>query len=219
MDGVCASIHHRVPSGTLGVTRAVLAVVVAAAFTACSSSAPAATTGTDTGAAATPATPATGQASSDAGGGGPAGSAEATAPAPCTLLTTDELKKAINIDFAPGVLDPVSIGSNLTGRPGAYCTWSPTDKNALVNVTVVVHDSPDDIGTGFDTLKSQPGTTQASGIGDDAYLVHGERVGDNYAVELKKGSWYLEINMSGAEWQPTDAQMTELGKDVASHLP
>ena len=213
MDGAQASIHHRIRARTGGIIGVVATIVAAAAVAACSSSAPAASEG------AGPAGTEAAQASTDAGGGGPAASRADTAPAMCTLLTTDELKKAVDIDFTDGVLDPVSIGAGMTGRPGGWCTWNPKDKNTLVNVTVVIHDSPDDIGAGFDALKSQPETTQASGIGDEAYLIHGAGAGHNFAVDLKKGPWYIEINMSGLDWQPTDAQMTALGKAVAAHLP
>jgi hypothetical protein len=197
---------------------AVLAALAIIAVSACSGAAPGATTAGE-------ATVASSQTTTGSDQGGDAGTA--TKPDPCSLLKPDELKAQLDVDFQPGVLDPISTAGGLAGYFKAYCTWNPQKADVFLNVTVVIYPSGEfyqpDQCTAYTLTDSGNVCTStpkpATGIGDDAYMVFGSGPGANFAVSFKKSQWYLDMNLSGADWQPTETQMSELAKLAASRVP
>jgi len=192
-------------------SRAVLAAVAIIAVSACSVAGPPGAGTPAVGGEATAAgqTPGSDQAS-DAG--------SETMPDPCTLLTPDELKTQLDIDFQPGVLDPIHAESGLGGFLQAYCTWNPQQSDTYRSVTLIIHPTGSDAPANFEAGRTLGDTKPAPGVGDDAYLIIGSGPGTNFAVAFKKGPWYLDLTMSGADWQPSETQLTELAELAAARL-
>ena len=194
-----------------------LLVVLLVVLAACSGASP------GTGGGSTPAGGATTTPTEAAPAGGGPGASDAVGqakPDPCTLLTPDEVKAAIGADVDKGQLDPISSQpGGLTSFFKAYCTWTPLKRDTIFrNVTVVIHGKGADVVQAYDSTRSAANAAPLPGVGDDAYILHGSQAGDNYAVQMKKDPWYIEINVSGADLVPTDAQLTELAKAVAGRL-
>jgi hypothetical protein len=187
-----------------------MAALVIVAVSACSVAGPGAGTpaggGEATGAGQTPGSDQT----SDAG--------SATRPDPCSLLTPDELKTQLDVDFQPGVLDPISAASGLGGILKAYCTWNPQQSDVFRSVSLTIHATGTDAPANFEAGRTVGNTKPAPGVGDDAYLILGSGPGTNFTVSFKKGPWYLDLTMSGADWQPTETQLTELAQLAAARL-
>jgi hypothetical protein len=193
----------------LGVTAALLALVLAA----CSGSGSGSTSAAGTAAAGEPETPG----SSAAAGG--AVSFPLGKPDPCTLLTTDDLKQQLGFDYQEGVLDPVSTAGGEGGEFNeSYCTWNPKDPKNLNTVTLVIHGPATDAKDSFAAAMTGTGVVVVSGIGDDAYIVHGSQAGSNFSVSFEKGPYVLDFNASGPDWVPTDAELTGVAKAAAARL-
>ena len=199
------------PASTVRSTRAVLAALVIVALWACTGAAPGTGPGTATPGGGGEATAGPGQATTGSDQEGGAGSA--TRPDPCSLLTVDDLKAQLDLDFQSGVLDPISAGVGLAGSARAYCTWNPLKSDVFYTVTLVIYWSVSEF-----EADRPPNAKPAPGIGDDAYLVIGSGPGTNSSVSFKRGPWYLVLNMSGADWQPTETQLTEVAKLAVSRL-
>lgn len=202
---------HRRPAPAIRTALAALAANTILALAGCTGASPATGSGTAVAGGETKSPAEQSQAS--AGPDQSTGSGSLTLPDPCSLMTADELKAQLNRDFAVGVLDPMSAASGRAGVGRSFCTWNPPKSDALYTATLVVYANV----AGFEADRP-PTAKPASGIGDDAYLVLGSGAGANNSVSFKKGPWYLVLNMSGADWQPTETQMTAVAKLAASRL-
>lgn len=196
--------------------RAILTALLATVVGACAAAVAPDAGGATTGAGGEP----TGAAPGATNAGGGTGSSFALGkPDPCTLLTTDDLKQQLGFEYQQGVLDPVSTAGGEGGEFfESYCTWNPKDPKNFNTVTLVIHGPATDAGDTFKTNKSLPNAVAAPGIGDDAYVVHGSGPGANFSVSFNKGPYYLDLNASGPDWVPTDAELTGVAKAAAARL-
>jgi hypothetical protein len=170
-------------------SRAVLAAVAIIAVSACSVAGPPGA-GTPAGggeATAAGQTPGSDQAS-DAG--------SATKPDPCSLLTPDELKTQLDVDFQPGLL----VGT--PSAPHVECQWAEQGK-FVASLTLAM----DDIGSaGWGCLgNAEP----VPGVGDEACF------GD-VGLHVKRGSW--DLVFSGCEQCFTNDQLIDVAKVAVSRL-
>lgn len=141
----------------------------------------------------------------------------AAKPDPCKLVTLDELKTTVGVEFGDGVIDPFTAASDLTTPMRAYCTWTPADTTVFDSVTFVVewvNASTTDTYTAFRvaTSKAEPG------IGDDAYANLGDGPGVDTSLRFKKGDFYVTLNAGGQLWTVTEDQLVFLAKAAASRM-
>lgn len=157
-------------------------------------------------------------------GGGSTAAAGATdygvpvKPDPCTIVSTDEFKAQFGWPMKPGQLDPFSTAGGLALPQRAYCTFYPQDASVFNSVTIVIDYNNAARQSDYDTAKTHPSASPASGIGDKAFMaVNG--AGNDSTVHFFKSGWYVELNAGGAAWAPTADQLTAICTLIASRLP
>ena len=160
-------------------TRSVLVLVVGAVLAACAGT-------------ATP-PPQSGAAGPPAGSTSAAGSAGASRPDPCSLLTPADLKAVLGSDFQPGTL----VGS--LSDPSVQCEWAPP---SLLSAPFSVY--ADDLGSNFGCAG---GTGPVGGLGRDACI-------DGGGLHVNEGTW--EMVLLGGE-KVTKQQLIDLAKIAISH--
>jgi hypothetical protein len=127
------------------------------------------------------------------GGFGPA-YAE-TPPAPCTLLTVDEVSAALGAKAGPGA--PIAT----TG-----CSWTVPNPHMIVTVSLW----PGDAFASMKTPLPKVTKTPVSGLGDDAVLAN---IANFMSLSVKKGSVVFMIKVYGV---PDPAKQTSIAETLAS---
>jgi len=119
-------------------------------------------------------------------------------PAPCTLLTQDQLSTVVGMRFGAG--SPIAT----TG-----CSWSST---GAAKVTVTVSMQSEKMFAG---AKSAPNTTKVSGVGDDAFF---SGVQGFTSLWVRKGSRMVMVRLYGLPANEAQPKVTTLAKAVVARL-
>jgi hypothetical protein len=84
-------------------------------------------------------------------------------------------------------------------------------------VSLLIRAYGDEAEARFDSDGAQAGAKPAPGVSDEAVQHIGD-TGTNSLLSFIGRPWHVELSMSGAEWQPTEAQLTEVARIAVSRL-
>ena len=117
-----------------------------------------------------------------------------TPPAPCALLTVDEVSAALGAKVNAG--DPIAT----TG-----CSWTVPNPHTIVTVSLW----PGDAFAGMKMPLANITRTSVSGVGDDAVLTN---VGNFISLSVKKGGVAFIVRVYGV---PDQAKQATIEKTLA----